>query len=82
MGPAALDRADKLPLYFDTDRDGNLNVYVARRMSTTEAFGAPEPVAEINTASSEQDPWLSLDGRRLWFSSDRSGTNQLWETTR
>jgi Tol biopolymer transport system component len=74
--------ADKLSLYFDTDRDGDMNIYVARRTSTTEPFGAPEPVTVVNTNGSEQDPWLSLDSRRLWFSSDRSGSNQLWEATR
>jgi Tol biopolymer transport system component len=74
--------ADKLSVYFDTDRNGNLDIYVAHRTSTGEPFGAPESVVEINTDEDEQDPWLSLDGRRLMFSSDRSGSNQLWEATR
>ncbi len=74
--------ADKLAVYFDTDRNGNLDVYVAHRTSTDEPFGAPESVAEINTNDDDQDPWLSLDGRRLVFSSDRSGSNELWEATR
>jgi Tol biopolymer transport system component len=73
--------ADKLTLYFDTDRTGNLDIYVSHRSSTTEAFPAPEPIT-IDSGFSEQDPWLSADGKRLMFSSDRGGSNQLWEATR
>ena len=73
--------ADKLSLYFDTDRAGNMDIYVSRRASTSDPFPAPEPVT-INTASGEQDPWVSLDGNRLVFTSDRGGGNELWEVTR
>jgi Tol biopolymer transport system component len=74
--------ADKLTLYFDTDRGGSLDIYVSQRSSTTEPFPAPTPLVEINTADADQDPWVSRDGRRLWLSSNRGGTNQLWEATR
>lgn len=74
--------ADKLTLYFDTDRGGSLDLYMSRRASTSDPFPAPVPIAELNTMDSEQDPWVSSDGRRLWFSSNRGGTNQLWEAAR
>lgn len=74
--------ADKLTLYFDTDRNGSLDLYTSRRASTSDPFPAPAPIVEINSPDNEQDPWVSLDGRRLWFSSNRGGTNRLWEATR
>ena len=75
--------ADKRTIYFDTDRDGTYDIYATQRASTADPFPAPAPVAEVNTDNtSEQDPWISLDSRRLVFSSNRSGTNQVWQATR
>jgi len=77
---------DGLTVYFDTDRvapgTANLDIYVSHRASRTDMFPAPVPITEINTGMSEQDPWISPDGHRLLFSSDRGGSNQLWEATR
>lgn len=73
---------DKLTIYFDTDRAGTLDIYTTTRASTSDAFSTPVPVSEINTPSQEQDPWISRNGRHLMFSSNRGGTNQLWEARR
>jgi Tol biopolymer transport system component len=77
---------DGLTVYFDSDRNApgtvDLDIYVSRRTSRSEPFPAPMPVTEINTTMSEQDPWISPDGRRLLFSSNRGGMNELWEATR
>lgn len=41
-----------------------------------------EPLTELNTSSSEGDPWLSEDGRHILFASDRSGANRIYEAWR
>jgi hypothetical protein len=58
---------DRLTLFFDSNRDGDYNVFVATRATPDEPFGAPVPLAEINTADEEADTWLSVDGRTIMF---------------
>lgn len=55
------------------------DLYVARRPAVDEPFGAPEPLEELNTSADERDPWLSPDGKHLFFSSDRDGTLNIYE---
>jgi len=75
--------ADKLSIYFDSDRAGSpLDLYYSHRASPTDPFPAAQPLTEINTASDEEDPWLSPDGRYLVFYSDRGGMAGLWEVAR
>ncbi len=74
--------ADGLTLYFDTNRDGTFDLYTSHRASRAELFPAPVRLTDVDTAFVEVDPWLSLDGRRLMFVSDRGGTSELWEATR
>lgn len=80
-GNPVLD-ADKLTIYFDSNRTGNSELYVATRMSPAAAFGTPAPVTELNSTDSDTDPWLSPDGRTMYFTSNRDGTQRLWQTTR
>lgn len=57
-------------LYFSSDRPGgpgSLDLYVARRPSPSEPFGPPVMIAELSTASFEDNPWLEPDGLRMWF---------------
>jgi hypothetical protein len=67
------------PLVIMTDSDRMapplLDIYVATRASPTAAFDTPVAVAET-------DPWISPDGRTLYFTSNRDGTLRLWQTTR
>ena len=35
-------------------------------------------IDELSTDSDERDPWLSPDGRELYFSSDRSGQYAIY----
>jgi len=62
---------------------GQHDLYASKRMSPTDAWGAPIPLTILNSASSDFTPWISGDGLRLWFSSARS-TNftDLYEATR
>lgn len=54
------------------------DLYVAWRRSTSEAFSVTQPLDDLNTTSDERDPWLSPDGRTLYFTSDRSGVLQIY----
>jgi hypothetical protein len=74
--------ADKLTVYFDSNRTGDGELFVATRANTTAAFGMPERIAELSTASAESDVWISPDGRMMLFTSNRDGTQRLWQTTR
>jgi hypothetical protein len=49
------------------------DLYVAWRRTTGEAFSDTQPLTDLNTAAEERDPWLSPDGRTLYFTSDRDG---------
>lgn len=73
---------DGLELYF-TCRDcptnvpgsvpGSTDVYVSTRPSVDAPWGPPQPLPQLNTISIEAAPRISIDGHRLFFSSDRSG---------
>lgn len=73
---------DRLTLYFDSDRSGDGELYVATRPGTTAPFDAPQQITEVSSPAAESDPWISPDGRTLYFTSDRDGTLRLWQTTR
>jgi hypothetical protein len=60
-----------------------MNFYMTRRASVDEAFGAEEPVVELNSTAYDQDLRLTPDRRYAYFSSAReNGTGELWEATR
>lgn len=67
-------------LYFASTRGGGQSdLYVARRASLTEPFGEPALVPDLNLPDSEERmPWLSEDGRQLFFASNRSGGYALY----
>jgi len=44
-----------------------LDVMMAIRSSTDQPFGAPVPLADLNTDADEQPTWVSHDGCRLYF---------------
>jgi hypothetical protein len=70
--------ADDLTLYFSSDRPGGLgtdDIYVARRTSVVMGFGAPVPLAEVNSAMSEAPSWISADGCEFWLTRVAPGSN-------
>lgn len=74
---------DGLTLYFESDRGGTSDLYIARRAQRSDAFGAPELIAELSTSTAtEQDIWVSPDGHHITFTSNRSGAVQIWEASR
>jgi hypothetical protein len=56
------------------------DLYVAFRRSTSEAFrdGVTQPLADLNTPADERDPWLTPDGKTLYFTSDRDGILSIY----
>jgi hypothetical protein len=77
--------------------EGRALVFASRRTApgtTTDLFqtarsdvSAPfasrvEPLSDLNTGSSEDDPWMSQDGRHILFVSDRDGRSRIYEARR
>jgi hypothetical protein len=58
----------------ETDED----VYCAVRPNLASPFGPPIEVANLNGTASDRDPWLSVDRKRLYFASDRSGEFEIY----
>jgi hypothetical protein len=70
---------DGLTLFYVTGPPfGPADIYVASRRSSSEPFEHIAAADELNTPSDERDPWLSPDGRELYFASDRSGTYAIY----
>ncbi len=58
-------------LFFGTLHDKeskNFDIYVAQRTGPREAFSAITPVQAVDTPADELDPWLSADGKQMYFS--------------
>lgn len=60
----------------DGDRKGD--IHVATRPSLDAPFTDTSPVQGVNTDDEERDPFISRDGKRLYFSSDRDGELDLF----
>jgi Tol biopolymer transport system component len=73
---------DGLTVYFDSNRGGDGAIYAATRTTPTATFAAPAAIAELSAPGDDTDPWISPDGRTLYFTSNRDGTLRLWQTTR
>jgi hypothetical protein len=73
---------DKLTLYFNSNRGGNHALYQATRSDVMQPFGAPTRIDELDTAGDETDPWVSRDGKHIYFTRGASGQIILMEATR
>lgn len=75
--------ADGLSLYFQSHRPGHLgdhcDIMAATRATTTDLFGSPVFLSNVNSATGEWMPDISADGRTLFFS---RGTTELWMARR
>ena len=74
--------ADLRELYFASARNGAEDLFVSRRATPDDDWGAPSPVTELNTTGEDTDPELSRDGLTLYFSSDRDGNMDIFVATR
>src|SRR5262245_18458415 len=65
---------DGLAIYFTSNRDGRLHLYVTRRASLDSPWEPPVKLpASLNSTESEFAPNLSIDGHLLFFASSRLG---------
>ncbi len=68
---------DGRTLYFASDRPGGaggFDIYVSQRSSWAAPWGTPQNLAALNSPSNEFTGSLSLDGRLLFFGSNRAGS--------
>ncbi len=69
---------DGLTMYFTgirrADTIGGWDIYVSRRATTNDPWGEPQNIGPtVNTEYDEGAPFLSVDGHRLYFQSNRPG---------
>jgi hypothetical protein len=67
---------DGLTIFFSSNRadvraSGGNDIWTARRSTSSDGFGAPRIVAELNTPSSDAVTWVSADGCTVYIQSDR-----------
>jgi Tol biopolymer transport system component len=77
--------ADGLTLYFRSDRPAafaSFNIYVAMRATLSDPFGPAVLVPNVNGPGADGASWLSPDGCRLYLTSDRAGTSDIYVATR
>jgi WD40-like Beta Propeller Repeat len=77
--------ADGLTLYWGSDRPGGLgdvDVWQAKRNSTSAAFGLLAPVASVNTSGFDAPTDVSADGCRLYLTSLRNGRTGIYVAAR
>jgi hypothetical protein len=54
----------------------------SRADSSSASFSSLAPITELNTDFTEEDPWLSQNGRHILFTSNRDGTSRIYEAWR
>jgi hypothetical protein len=65
---------DGLTIVFASERSGGAgkrDLWLSHRATENAAFDKPTPIKEVNSGADEFGGWLSADGCRLYFSSDR-----------
>jgi hypothetical protein len=65
----------------DSGQAPSADLFVAWRRSLNEPFSAIQPLDDLNTGGDERDPWLTPDGKTLYFTSDRDGTLGIYTAT-
>jgi hypothetical protein len=76
--------ADALTIFFErTDSQNKGHIFAATRASTASLFGNVTQLMEFDSGQSQSAPgWISADGCRMYFSTDRSGAFDIWMATR
>jgi hypothetical protein len=58
------------------------HLWEARRPSVAAAFGKPTPLPALASPKNDLDPWITPDGRRVYFISTRDGSRDIFVSTR
>lgn len=74
---------NELEIVFSSDRDSGMfdvqDLFRASRPALGDQFGPAVPLTTVNSPADDDDPWISPDGRVMYFSSDRSGDLEIYE---
>lgn len=76
---------DGLRIFFGSARLGpasQADIWTATRTSKNLEFSGAVRVIELATASNERPAWISPDACRLYFTSDRTGKDQIYVASR
>jgi len=68
--------------FVQTTTSNGDDIMVATRPALDAPFGTPTAVSELNSATAEDDPWISNDQRTIVFASSRNGNFDLFIATR
>lgn len=77
--------ADERTLYFSAPplAGGPADIWTTSRPDPAQPFGTPHVVTELDTSNVERPTWISQDGCRLYFVTNRTGQGlQLWMAAR
>lgn len=78
-----VEDASGMAIYFYSTRDGgDQDLFVATRASVDDPWRDPLPIAELTTADSDADPFVSGDGLTLYFGSGPAGVLDVYVTRR
>ena len=84
----AIRRRDGLEMFLTSNRpggQGNLDLWVSTRASTSDPWSTPVDLAALNSSAADGAPGLSWDGTTMYFYSTRPGGlggSDLYVTTR
>ena len=75
---------DLRELYFSSTRSGGTSdIWVSRRASAGDPWGAPVLVPELSSSSVDRSPSVALDGLAIWLSTDRDlFRGRIWQSRR
>ena len=67
--------SDRREIIFERSQAENPGFELMRseRADAGDIWSPPTPITELNGSTDDSDPWLSTDGRRLYFASPRDG---------
>jgi Tol biopolymer transport system component len=66
-----------------TDQGKTSDLFHTSRVSVdTDFMAVPARIDELSTDAWEGDPWLSDDGRHIYFMSDRNGSSRIYQARR
>jgi hypothetical protein len=74
---------DQLTIVFSSSRGGSgMDLWLARRGDPHGNFAAPVLLSELNSAADDLDPGLSLDGREIFFTTQRDSDYRIYHALR